>query len=136
MIKIVLDTNCLLPSVFKNSEFYWLWDSFRKGKYTLCYSNEIMAEYEELLQRFYSKNIADAVLTELENSMNVEQVSIYYSWNFIESDADDNKFVDCAIASGAQFIVSNDNHFNVLKKIDFPKVQVINIEEFYKLLFS
>lgn len=41
-----------------------------------------------------------------------------------------NKFVDCAIVSNAKYIVTNDRHFNVLKEIDFPHVDVLNIDEF------
>ena len=43
---------------------------------------------------------------------------------------DDNKFVDCAVAADAEYIVTNDTHFNDLKEIDWPKVSVITIKEF------
>ena len=52
----------------------------------------------------------------------------------IEVDEDDNKFVDCAISGNALFIVSNDNHFNILKSINFPKVTVIKVDDFMKML--
>lgn len=42
---------------------------------------------------------------------------------------DDNKFVDCAIAANAQFIVTEDHHYDVLKTIDFPKVNIIKLDE-------
>ena len=54
----------------------------------------------------------------------------------IEADPDDNKFVDCAIAANAQFIVTNDHHYNVLHQIDFPKVNVINIDAFLNLVVN
>ena len=47
---------------------------------------------------------------------------------------DDNKFVDCAIAGNATYIVSNDSHFDVLKQTDFPKLVVKRIQEFSKIL--
>ncbi len=50
------------------------------------------------------------------------------------NDKDDNKFVDLAIAVGADYLVSNDKHFDILKSIDFPKVQVINLEEFKTII--
>lgn len=46
------------------------------------------------------------------------------------TDPDDNKFVDCAICGGAELIVSNDKHFDVLKAIDFPYVKVMRLQEF------
>ena len=55
-------------------------------------------------------------------------------WNLIEADPDDNKFVDCAIAGNATFIVSEDRHFRVLSMIDYPKVNVIGVEKFREVL--
>ena len=52
----------------------------------------------------------------------------------IRLDPDDDKFVDCAIASNADFIVTHDKHFNVLKDIDFPKVQTVNLTQFQQML--
>jgi predicted nucleic acid-binding protein len=48
----------------------------------------------------------------------------------ITQDPDDNKFVDCCIAANASYIVTNDHHFDVLKKFEFPKVETITIQEF------
>ena len=44
--------------------------------------------------------------------------------NLIQSDSDDNKFVDCCVTANAQYIVSNDRHFDILKHIEFPHVNV------------
>ena len=47
---------------------------------------------------------------------------------------DDNKFADCAFASNAHLLVTNDRDFNVLKKIDFPQLTVVKMDEFIELL--
>jgi uncharacterized protein len=52
----------------------------------------------------------------------------------IKSDLDDNKFVDVALIANVDYIVTNDRHFNVLKTTPFPKVQVINVDEFMEIL--
>ncbi|MCB1159912.1 MAG: hypothetical protein KDK45_20600 [Leptospiraceae bacterium] len=70
----------------------------------------------------------------LENLPNVEFITTYYKWNLIKEDYDDNKFVDCAIASNANYLVFQDKHFNVLKQIDFPKIHLISIDKFKNLL--
>ena len=54
----------------------------------------------------------------------------YIHFGLIEADADDNKFVDCAVAANAEYIVTNDKHFDILKHINWPKVSVIAIKEF------
>jgi len=133
-MKIVLDTNCLLPSIFEKSPYYWLWKAFCDGKFVLCLSTDIMKEYEELLSDFYSPEISESVMNTISNAENISQTIPYYKWNFIVNDPDDNKFVDCALNAGADFIVTNDKHFDILKKIDFPPIQVINIENFKRKL--
>jgi predicted nucleic acid-binding protein len=53
----------------------------------------------------------------------------------IHADPDDNKFVDCAIAATARYVVSNDHHFDVLRlKKTFPTVDVINLKDFVELI--
>ncbi|GHU13173.1 hypothetical protein FACS189441_0110 [Betaproteobacteria bacterium] len=130
MIKIVLDTNCLLVSVKEYSNYYWLWQMFREQKFILCYTTEILNEYHEILSRYYTPSFADNVMKYLHIARNTEQVTVYYKWQLITDDPDDNKFVDCAVCANARFIVSNDRHFDILEEIDFPKVDVLNIEEF------
>ena len=58
------------------------------------------------------------------------RVSPTFFFNLIQIDPDDNKFVDCAICGNAEYIVSNDTHFNILKNIEFPKIKVVKIDEF------
>ena len=41
---------------------------------------------------------------------------------------------NCALNVGADYIVTNDKHFNILKNIDFPKIKVIGIETFKKII--
>ena len=53
-------------------------------------------------------------------------------FRLIEQDPDDNKFVDCAITAGTDYIVSEDAHFRVLEQIPFPKVCVVRLQQFVK----
>jgi putative PIN family toxin of toxin-antitoxin system len=133
-MKIVFDTNCLIRILPPKSPYHCLWDVFRKGKITLCYTTEILEEYEELLLRFYSFNFAQLTMEMLLKSPNVIRTIPFYRWNLITPDPDDNKFVDCALNAGADYIVTNDRHFNILKTLDFPPIKVVNIETFKNML--
>ena len=133
-MRIVLDTNCLLVALPQHSPYHCIWNEFRKGKFILCYSTEILQEYEELLGRNYSHPTISIIMEILLSSPNTHQVIPYFKWNVISIDPDDNKFVDCALNAGADFIVTNDKHFNILKKINFPPINVIDIEGFKKIL--
>ena len=99
-------------------------------KYKLCVSNEILFEYQEIIAAKTSPAIANQVIDFILNSENVELITPFYHFELITADPDDNKFVDCAIAANARFIVTEDHHFNVLKEIQFPSVPVVNIDEF------
>ncbi len=61
---------------------------------------------------------------------NVLRVDAQYRFHLITADEDDNKFVDCAIVTNAEYIVTNDKHFNELAYIPFPHVEVRKLEEF------
>jgi uncharacterized protein len=57
-----------------------------------------------------------------------------YKWQLIEADPDDNKFADLAIGGNVDFLVTNDRHFEVLRKNKFPPVKVVSLEEFRKIV--
>jgi len=134
--KIVLDTNCLLASISRSGNAYPVWKGFQNGQYTLCVTNEILAEYEEIIAQMASVEVATNVIRMMMNSRYVEFIDTYYHWNLITADPDDNKFVDCAFAAGATYIVSDDSHFNVLRDITFPQLLVLRLKEFMKVLQS
>ena len=129
-MNIVLDTNSLIMSIAPKSPYRSVWQAFLRGDYNLCISNEIMEEYAEVLARNISPRVSEAIVYAILTRPNVIRKDPHYSFGLIEADKDDNKFVDCAIASNAKCIVTEDNHFNVLKSIPFPKVEVIGIDDF------
>lgn len=100
----------------------------------MCVSNEIIEEYLEILSQKVGERLANNVIELIVNRSNVEFVNPTYRFGLVKSDVDDNKFVDCAIASNALFIVSEDKHFRELEKVPFPKVEVIGIDRFLQYL--
>ena len=98
----------------------------------MCVTTEILAEYEEILKRHSGEKFASLALQLIENAVNTTIITRYYCWELIKTDIDDNKFVDCAIAANAHFIVTEDKHFKILADIPFPKVNVISAENFKK----
>ena len=133
-MRVVIDTNILLVSVSDRSPYHLIFKSFVEGKYSLCVTTEILDEYAEILHTYSSQFLANNTLEVIENAINTVFITRYFAFELIKIDLDDNKFVDCAIASNADFIVTNDGHFNVLKNIPFPKVKVISIDDFMEIL--
>jgi putative PIN family toxin of toxin-antitoxin system len=133
MEKIVLDTNVLLVSTSSKSKLHWIFQSLLAGEYILCVTTDILLEYAEIIAQQMGNLASSDALGVIENLPNIERITTYYKFGLLKDD-DDNKFVDCAIACNASFIVSHDNDFNILKKIDFPKVIVIDTEQFRQIL--
>ena len=129
-MRIVLDTNCLLMAISNRNRFHRVWQAFVNNEYTLCVTNEIIEEYVEVIGRNISERAAEAVVYIIMTRSNVIHIDPHFRFGLIEADPDDNKFVDCAIAASAKYIVSQDHHFDILKTIAFPKVDVVTIEEF------
>lgn len=127
---IVLDTNCLLQCISHRSKYYRVWEAFIEGKYKLCVSTEILEEYEEIISIHMSPVAAKIVIESILRANNVIRVDAQFRFQLISSDPDDNKFVDCAIASNAEYIVTDDNHFNVLETIPWPTISIISIKDF------
>ena len=134
--KLVIDTNILLVSISERAENHWLFEAFLDEIFTLCVTTAILNEYAEILEKHMGGQTAENVLKVIDNAPNVWFVDKYLRWGLMTTDPDDNKFVDCAIASNAKYIVSQDKHFNILKSIDFPRVEVIRIDACKKYLIN
>ena len=132
--KVVLDTNCLLVSISKYGEAYPVWRGFLNGQYTLCVSTDILEEYEEIIAQMTTPDIARNVIDAILKRKNVERIDPYFRWHLITADPDDNKFVDCAFAAQAIYIVSDDAHFDELRNITFPQLLVLKLKEFIETL--
>jgi len=130
MRTVVLDTNCLLQSLSRRSKYYPVWEAFILGEYNLCISTEILEEYEEIIASHMSPVVAKLAIETILRANNTRRVDAQYRFRLIPADVDDNKFVDCAIVSNADFIVTEDKHFNILKSIPFPNVEVKKLSEF------
>lgn len=133
-MNIVLDTNCLLMSLSRRSIYYPVWRDFVDGKYTLCITNDILAEYEEILTQKVGPEIASNVIKAILDLPNTMMIQVYYHLHLITADPDDDKFVDCAFKANARYIVTEGHHYDVLKQTPFPYIDVVGIDEFIKLL--
>ena len=132
--RVVIDTNCLLQILGAKSKYHFLFESFLQFGYVMCISNEVLLEYEEILRMKASPLAADLFVKVIVRSRNVIRKDPYFKWNIITNDFDDNKFVDCAFACRANYIVTNDNHFQEAANSPFPVFNVINLDDFSELM--
>jgi uncharacterized protein len=133
-LKIVLDTNALLRSISRRSAFAIVLDKLYENAYELYITNDIQLEYEEKITDIFSKETAELINGAFSLLTNIKKIDIHFHLNLITADPDDNKFSDCAFAGNVHFLVTDDKHFNALKSVAFPVINVISLEAFKKLL--
>ncbi|MCW3079554.1 putative toxin-antitoxin system toxin component, PIN family [Segetibacter sp.] len=133
-MRIVVDTNVLLVSVSSKSPYHCIFQSILNGTIELCVTYDILLEYHEKIEEHMNAQTAQSVITTLINSPFVIETVRYFYFNLITNDADDNKFIDCAIAANAVAIVTEDKDFNVLKQLDFPSLKILTIVQLKELL--
>lgn len=119
-------------AISSRGHYFNVWQSFLDGDYTLCISNEIIEEYLEVLARNINRNVAEAIIYAILARENICKLAPHF--HLITTDEDDNKFVDCAIAGNAKYIVTEDHHFTILRQVAFPSVAIIGIDAFLKEL--
>lgn len=133
-MRVVIDTNVLWVSISRRSQSHWIFKAILEGTLKLCVTTEILEEYAEIIAMKLGEEASQAVLGVFDNLPNIEYTTCYYKWKAITADPDDDKFVDCAVASNAFCIISEDNHFKVLKDLKYPKVKCLSIREFQEII--
>lgn len=106
-MRVVLDTNILVSACWKPGGLEaQVADMAVSGRITICVSAEILAEYQDVLSRPKLAACADRtreLLAALERvALPVETTARVQA----SIDEDDNRFLECAAASGAVFLIT------------------------------
>ncbi len=134
--KVVIDTNVFITIFKKDGSNRWMYDKILKGEWQLCLNNEIFMEYWEILVRRMNVPIAANIIDFLISHPNILFINTFIRLNLISVDPDDNKFCDCCFAASANFIISNDRHFQILKHIKFPKLLTFKTQQIKQVYFG
>ena len=131
---VVIDCNIFVMCLTSNSPYHIIYKSLINGKFNIAVSNDIILEYEEIIQQKYSIATAKTFVSLLSELPNVTFIHPHFQWQLIESDPEDNKYCDYAIAGQAAYIITQDRHFDILASIPFPSLAVIGIDNFLEML--
>lgn len=113
-LRAVLYTNVILNALSSRLPYRAVLQNLLSGDYELCVTTEILLEYEEKITEFYSLPTATILLDAFAMSSHVRKTEVFFCFYLI-GDMDDNKFLDCAFASNAHYLVSDDKDFRALK---------------------
>lgn len=129
MIKVVIDTNVFVSSFFGGHPRKIV-DLWKSGQITLCLSKLIVDEYVAVLRRLELKN--EPELEELLNlfagGYHVLFTSKTPRLTVVEDDPDDNKFIECAVALKAHFVVSGDKALTAIQ--DYMGIKIVAPRQF------
>jgi putative PIN family toxin of toxin-antitoxin system len=132
-MRVCVDTNVLVQLFGSARPFAPIADALQQGGLEFAVSNEILLEYEETLTRLSGQGRWQMVWRFLEGISrlhnNVLYVDPHFRLRVVTADPDDDKFVDCAIAAEADFILTSDRHFDVLHSSGY-KPKPIGPQEF------
>ena len=108
-MRVVVDTNVFVSSFFGGIPRKIV-DLWKKGQIILCLSKPIVEEYVEVLRRLGLQN--EIELKEL-MGLFAQGPGILFSartprLKIVDKDPDDNKFIECAVALNATYVVSGD----------------------------
>ncbi len=134
MQKIVIDTNVIVSSLIQQSYPYKIiYELFIDDKFVLCVSEELMAEYYEVLSRpkfarfpdFFGK--AEHLLADIETKAQKFVPSIKLD---LTSDKGDNMILELADECEADFIVTgNTNDFTFL---EYKQTKIVSPKEYWE----
>ncbi|MFC1859371.1 putative toxin-antitoxin system toxin component, PIN family [Thermodesulfobacteriota bacterium] len=128
-MKVVLDTNVLVSGVFFSGPPYQILKAWKNQKFRMVISLEILDEYdrvgEELVDQFPEVDL-NPVLELI--TTKAELIKAAPLDEAVCDDPDDDKFFACAIAGGANLIISGDKH--LLKKSGYRGVEVVRPRQF------
>ena len=116
---VVLDTNVILQARAVGHRYWPIFGALLAGRYAIAVSTEIAFEYEEVFtvhvgtQRWQS--FSEALDVSFQRHGNVHHIEPSFHFHLIPADPDDNKFADCAIAANADYLVTDDAHFDAMK---------------------
>ncbi|MCK5283311.1 MAG: putative toxin-antitoxin system toxin component, PIN family [Nanoarchaeota archaeon] len=132
MLKVVLDTNVFISSIFWQGNPYHIVRKVINKEITVFISDDIITEIKRVLSR-------DFELAKQEISDIIDSIAMFTYFiapkekiDVIKDDPTDNTILGCAIASDSKVIVSQDKHLLKLKK--FRDVVILNPDEFLRIL--
>ncbi len=132
-MRVVFDTNVLLSStLWDGSVAQKLLFKLIKHDVRIFASEDILSEYKKVLKKDFEYSdeeilgIVEKLILFLSLVTPLEKVDV------VKGDPDDNKIIDCALASSSDCVITYDKHLLNLKS--YGKVRIITPEEAFGLI--
>lgn len=131
-MNITIDTNFLISAMqWDNSVAFKLLRRFLETNIKIFTTKKILDEFSEVLQRDfkYNKEETTNILEEVLAFVNL--IEAKEKIKIVKEDPDDDKIIECAVASNSNYIITYDKH--LLKIKEYKSIKIITPEEMLKL---
>jgi putative PIN family toxin of toxin-antitoxin system len=130
-MKVVIDTNVFISSFFGGNPRKII-DLWKKEKITLCLSKDILAEYIEVLGRIGLKHEQELqeLLSLFAKSFNLLFISKTPQIKAVKAHPGDDKFIECAVALNADFIITGDKALAAVR--EYMGIKILTPQQFLK----
>ncbi len=131
-LRAVLDTNIWVASILWRGRAYRIRDLAERGVFTSVLSLPILAEVTRVLREHFRLSDEEAYRWHCHIGLISEIVVPTRSLNAVPGDPADNKFLECAIEGGVQYVVSRDE--DLLRLGQYESVQIVDDVRFLTIL--
>ena len=136
-MRVVCDTNVLISGLFWKGPPKRIFDLIEKGSISICLTPRILDELLRVLRypRIFKHLAAAGVTPEDIVSDLLASATVFPDEPFVrvvKDDPSDDVFINCALSSGARWLISGDQH--LLRLVRFGNIRIITPSQFLKLL--
>jgi putative PIN family toxin of toxin-antitoxin system len=135
MQKVILDTNIVVSALIQKSFPYLILNElYVDRKIQLCISDELVAEYTEVLKREKFARFTDFIQKASWILKDIREHGLLFhpqeKLNLIK-DPDDNMLLELAVASSADFLITgNTNDFTISA---YESTKIVSAREYWEL---
>ena len=131
MLKLVVDTNVVISALLKpESNPALIMSLILRGDCRLCVTEKIFSEYEEVSGRGKFKKLDQASLREFLSTLRSKALWVVpkVTIDGMTKDPEDNAFLECALESKADFLITGNIHHFPEEK--FRRASIVTPAEF------
>lgn len=132
MISATADSNIYISALHFGGVPRQFLNAARSGAFRLAISEPLITEIRGVLREkfLWSHELLDEAIAGLRDF--TQLVNPTQALSVVKEDPDDDRVLECAMASGSQFIISGDKH--LLDLVQFEGIRVLKVAEFLTLI--
>ncbi|MBW2663299.1 MAG: putative toxin-antitoxin system toxin component, PIN family [Deltaproteobacteria bacterium] len=132
--RIVIDTNIYISAIFWGGKPRSVVDLGRNGQVSIFTSLQIEKEINKKLKTKFGLSDEEVAQILFDFSTFTLPIKVSQKITVIDDEPDDDKFIECAVASRAGFIISGDKHLLNLK--EYKGIKIMKAADFLLLFLK